>query len=471
MTRPPSRRAPRGLALASALTLCAIASASLPGTARAETASPGAVDDVRAYLHRLEKLGVAGVFLIARNGDPVLAEGIGLADRERGTRWTPGTVSTIGSITKQFTGAAILLLVKEGRLSVQDPITKYFDGVPEDKRAVTLHQLLTHSSGIGDLAGADDWDPIGREEFVRRALAQPLSFPPGTSYEYSNAGYSLLGAIIEKLRGGPYERFVRERLFLPQGMYETGYLLPSWGDGRIAQGYRNGERWGTVLERPMAEDGPYWVLRGNGGIHTTAYDMLRWGEALRGGRVLPPGLMEQYWAPHVSEGGDSHYGYGWSIQTVAGAKVITHNGGNGIFFADMAIVPSEGLVIYLATNVASEQPIVYRLLEQIGHRVLADEPLPSVPDRIDVPQAKLTALVGTYALPEGAGALAVAAPDGRSLRIEPSGPHAFARLLSTKPADLARSDRLSARTDAVLAAIFRGDLGPLHDAYGGKVPL
>lgn len=108
-----------------------------------------AVADTRTHLKRLEKLGFAGVVLVAKGDAPLFAEGFGLADREHGVRWTPGTISDIGSITKQFTGAGILKLEEDGKLTVGDPITRYFTGVPADKAGITLHQLLTHSSGLG----------------------------------------------------------------------------------------------------------------------------------------------------------------------------------------------------------------------------------------------------------------------------------------------------------------------------------
>ncbi|MDX1642733.1 MAG: serine hydrolase domain-containing protein, partial [Thermoanaerobaculia bacterium] len=173
-----------------------------PPAARPESAIPAeAVTDVRIYLERLGALGLAGVVVVTERGRPLVVEAVGSADREAGRAWTPATVSTIGSITKQFTGAGILLLAERGALDVGDPITRYFEGVPDDKRDITLHHLLTHSSGIVDLDGVGDFDPIGRQEFVRRILAQDLAFAPGTGYEYSNAGYSLLGAIIEQLSG------------------------------------------------------------------------------------------------------------------------------------------------------------------------------------------------------------------------------------------------------------------------------
>jgi hypothetical protein len=177
--------------------------------------------DTRTYLRRIEKLGFSGVVAVDARDGRLLAEGLGLADREAGARWRPTTVSTIGSITKQFTAALVLRLEEEGLLSVQDPIGRHLDGVPPDKQGVTLHHLLTHTSGIEDLEGADDWDPIGREEFVRRALAAPLSARPGERYSYSNAGYSLLGAIVERRTGRSYEQ---ARVFVWESA-EPGRLL------------------------------------------------------------------------------------------------------------------------------------------------------------------------------------------------------------------------------------------------------
>ncbi|MDH4038917.1 MAG: beta-lactamase family protein, partial [Candidatus Krumholzibacteria bacterium] len=307
-------------------------------------AAGAGIDDripaLETYLDRLENLGFAGSVLVAEGDRTLLASGYGLADRATARPWTPQTVSTIGSITKQFTGAAILALSDDGRLSVSDPITKYFSDVPSDKQSITLHQLLTHSSGIMNLEGVGDFDAISRDEFVRRAMAQELAFPPGEGYEYSNAGYSLLGAIIEQLTGASYETFVRERFFLPAGMKDTGYILPDFDMQRVAQGYEGDETWGTVLEHPMADDGPYWVLRANGGIHSTVEDMNRWAQYLLSGKALSPASMKAYWSPQVDEGGgDSFYGYGWVVIDKDGTRIITHNGGNGIFFADMLIVP------------------------------------------------------------------------------------------------------------------------------------
>jgi CubicO group peptidase (beta-lactamase class C family) len=432
-------------------------------------AGKAAADDTRTYLRRLEELGFAGVVLVAKGDEPLFAEGFGLADREHGVRWTPGTISDIGSITKQFTAAAILKFEEAGKLSVDDPITRYFQGVPPDKTGITLHQLLTHSSGLQD-PDIDDFDPVPLAEYLKQVFEKPLLFAPGKGYTYSNANFSLLGAILEKLSGKPYEMVLRETLFLPNGMYETGYTLPLWGESRFAPGYEaDGKRWGTFLERPTAADGPHWALRANGGIHTTVYDMLRWARALLTSRVLTPASMKKLWAPHVSEGGGTFYGYGWSIAKAPdGTKIVTHNGGNGIYFADLAIVPDTGLVVFLMTNVIAENRSANSLLEQLGMRFLGGRPYPAIPEVVDMGASALASFAGTYTLPAGAGAYRVSA-DGKSLFIEAEGPKAFALLNSVQEAEPGRFDKLSKLMGGIIAANMKGDFNPLSKAYGGDV--
>jgi hypothetical protein len=264
---------------------------------------------------------------------------------------------------------------------------------------------------------------------------------------------------------------VSERLLLPNGIYETGYLLPQWGEGRMAQGYRDGALWGTVLGRPMISDGPAWPLRANGGIHSTCYDMLRWARALLAGRVLTPESMKKYWAPHVNEGGDTYYGYGWVIAKAPdGTKIITHNGGNGIFFADMAIVPDTKLVVFLMTNVIAENRSANSLLQQLGMRFLAGAPYPSIPEVIELGEEALKAFPGTYRLPGEAGAYVVTL-DGTDLFIEAEGHNAFDRLNSVRaavPGRIANLNKLAAR---MIAGNMKGDLTTLFKAYGGEVKI
>jgi CubicO group peptidase (beta-lactamase class C family) len=295
----------------------------------------------------------SGVVLVVHDGEVLLAKGYGFADRAVKIPYTTDTVFDIGSITKPFTASAILKLEMDGKLKVTDPITQFFKDVPEDKREITLHHLLTHTAGFRDELGGD-YDRISREEFVKLALHSNLRSKPGTSYFYSNVGYSLLGVVIEQITAGSYEKYLHEHLFKPVGMTKTGYVLPKWGKGELAQGYQKDKGWGTPLDRAWAGDGPYWHLRANGGLLSTVGDLYRWSVALQGEAVLSKVSKDKQFTPHVSEGslsGGSFYGYGWSIgKTKHGKKVWEHNGSNGIFFADFRIYPEDQVVLILATN-------------------------------------------------------------------------------------------------------------------------
>jgi CubicO group peptidase (beta-lactamase class C family) len=313
----------------------------------------GAID---RYLGKAVANGYSGSVLAARGDAIILAKGYGWADREKKIRQTAETVFSIGSITKQFTGAAILILETAGKLNVGDPIGKYFEGVPADKAGITLHHLLTHTAGFVDALG-DDYEPIGADAFAKRALESKLLFKPGERYEYSNVGFSLLGIIVEKVSGKGYEEYLREAIFLPSGMTRTGYLRPGFAKSDLAVGYRDGERWGSAMDRPWMPDGPGWHLRANGGILSTVGDMHRWFLALRKDAILSPAAKTKYFSPHVREypDGDSYYGYGWVTQkTGRGTTLIWHNGGNGIYNAFMGFEPETGLAIVVSSNVAGK---------------------------------------------------------------------------------------------------------------------
>ncbi|MDZ7271905.1 MAG: beta-lactamase family protein [candidate division KSB1 bacterium] len=308
------------------------------------------------YMQRVAARGFSGALLVAKGQQIILAKGYGFADRERKLPVTPRTVFTVGSITKQFTAAAILKLYELGKLDLRDPIDRYFPNVPPDKAGITLHHLLTHTAGFPDAIG-DDFEPISREEFVALALRTPLLFLPGERYHYSNVGYSLLGAIIEQLTDTSYERFLHDALFVPAGMKETGYVLPAWREGQLAHGYRGARDWGTLRDHRWASDGPYWHLRANGGILSTIGDLYKWHVALESGRVLPDTLRDLLYRPYVREGpeANSFYGYGWALFTTSrGTRLVAHNGGNGIFSADFLRFLDEDVVVICLANVAGK---------------------------------------------------------------------------------------------------------------------
>lgn len=421
------------------------------------------------YLTRLERFGFAGGALAVRGKDVLLCKSYGMADRARGIPLATDSVFSLGSITKQFTAAAILTLEMQGKLSVSDLASKYLGDVPPDKAAITLHHLLTHSSGLESDFSPTDYEPVGREEYVRRALQSKLLFAPGEGYEYSNAGYSLLAAIVEKVSGQSYEAYLTAHVLKPAGMRETGYKAPGWAPDRMAHGYRGGEDWGTILQRIQAPDAPYWMLRGNGGLHTTLGDMLAWHRALDTDAVLSKDERAKYFKPYVAEGprGLSYYAYGWAVgKTARGTSVVQHNGGNGIFVAEFLRFPDEDAMLFLtSTDAGMKATPVVEVLERIMFG--GDYTLP--PRVVEIAAERLAAVAGTWRLPKGG--LLTLAVEGRALSVNPSNAEAFEALAAPSPAQAARLAEVSARTADISARAFKGDVSALHQAMGGQRPI
>jgi CubicO group peptidase (beta-lactamase class C family) len=304
------------------------------------------------YLARLAAYGYSGSALVARGGRVLLHQGYGLADRARRRPYTAETLFDLASISKQFTAAAILALEMAGKLRVEDPLGKFFPGAPADKAAITLHQLLTHTSGLRDTFG-EEYEAVTREELLRRVFASRLLGPPGRRYRYSNGGYSVLAAVVEVASGRTYDDYLRGRLFGPAGMRHTGFRLPAPALALLAHGYTADGDWGTPLDHPWAPDGPYWDLRGNGGILTSTGDLYRWHLALAGDAVLARPQREKYIRPYVSEGRWAHtdYGYGWSVgKSPTGKLEVSHIGGNGAFESDFRRYLGDDAVIVLSGN-------------------------------------------------------------------------------------------------------------------------
>ncbi len=420
------------------------------------------------YLSRLEKFGFSGAVIVARNGEVVLSKGYGLADRERNLPFTPQTVSSTGSITKQFTAAAILKLEMQGKLKVEDSISKYFADVPENKKAITLHHLLTHTAGFrGDFGGRDD-DPIERDALVRRVLETPLEAAPGERYEYSNEGYSLLGAIVEIVSGMPYEEFLSKNLFGPARMTRTGYLKPDWASATVAMGYSDEGRWGTILRRGWREDGPGWYLRANGGIHSTAEDMYRWHRALEGDQILSAEVKKKLFAPHVAEdpSGRSHYGYGWAISTTPrGTRLVAHNGGNGIFAADFLRFVDEGVVIYVHTNA----PLMAYDFSSDLAALAFGEPVEPPPAVTALDPKALARFAGTYEFPSGERFSLQAR--GGQLQVADIPGALFARLMDLQSPGAPPLASTAERTRRLIEEGSRGNYEGIHQLFGGRMPL
>ena len=256
----------------------------------AATTAPSAAQDAPARLdstmRAAERNGFSGVVRVERGGVVLLERGYGLANREGQVPFTTSTIVQIGSNTKDFTAVAILQLQQAGKLSMNDSVGKYFRAVPSDKRGITIRQLLNHRAGF-PLGIGGDFEPMGRQALVDSAMRTTLLFTPGTRESYSNTGFSLLAAIIEQVSGTTYDQYVQRAILAPLGMRRTGFLMPGFTLSDLAHGYlASGRDNGTMLAKPHAADGPYWNLRGNGGMLSTVGDMHAFYTSLFEGDVL-----------------------------------------------------------------------------------------------------------------------------------------------------------------------------------------
>jgi CubicO group peptidase (beta-lactamase class C family) len=280
-------------------------------------------------LRGLEAMGFNGVVRVEQGGKVLLEKGYGLANRGEKIPFSPSTVVQIGSNTKDLTVVALLQLHERGKLNIHDSLSKYFPTAPADKRNITLWQLVTHVAGF-PIGFGGDFESVTRDQLVNAALARRLEFPPGTGERYSNTGYSLLAAIIEQVSGDTYDEYVRDNILDPLGLKNTGFLLPRFEASRLAHGYRSGEDVGTLLSKPHAADGPYWNLRGNGGMLSTVGDMHAFYKALfESSTLLTPATRALRFNPDEPIG-------------LAGSDLVSS------FLYDR--LPGRGVEIIIATN-------------------------------------------------------------------------------------------------------------------------
>lgn len=309
--------------------------------------------------------GFDGQVLVMQAGKPLLLQAYGMADHAAGRAFTTDTVFDIGSITKQFTAAAILKLQQQGKLQLDDTLGHFFPEAGADKKTITLHQLLTHTSGIVNNLSGGDYSKVSRNTFIKGLFRSKLESPLGSAFSYSNAGYAVLGLVIERVSGQSYEQYVQQHLLQPAGLQHTGYRIPDWQALPIATGYElkrdsfwggkadgSSKRWGTPLEKSWDKDGPWWNLHANGGFLSTIGDLARWHQALQTETVLNKASTALLVTPHVATSrAGTFYGYGW-ITEPAGehGKVVRHGGSNGIFTADLRYYTDEQLLIVFMTN-------------------------------------------------------------------------------------------------------------------------
>jgi CubicO group peptidase (beta-lactamase class C family) len=429
---------------------------------------------IRTYLSQLEGFGFSGAALVAKDGKIIVQSAHGLADKQKKIPVRADTIFDIGSVTKQFTAAAILVLESDGKLRVTDPIAKYLKAVPEEKAGITIHHLLTHTSGLV-MGFGRDYEKVSREEIVRRAMASGLQSPPGQRHAYSNAGFSLLAAIVETVSGQSYEMFLRERLFRPAGMTSTGYFFTEQIAERMARGYEDGENWGIGAEKAAATSGDFWNLIGNGGVHSTVGDLYKWMTALEQGKVLTKEARQKLFQPHVvvyanyrNSNSTLYYAYGWYVwKQPSGKTLIFHLGGNGVFNAAVRYHVDDRAVVVYASNVSEFHDPNYPV--PAIERMLAGEPVQMPPKVLPLTEQQLAVYAGRYKSASGA-VLSVEAK-GPLLKVQGEGQEAFTLVTSNTWRKDASLEALNARTAEVVENSRTRKYEALLKAYGLETTL
>jgi CubicO group peptidase (beta-lactamase class C family) len=383
-------------------TLVARAHASSAATAQQAPGSPLSRGDTAAQpnLTRMEQVIQAfvdqkqfmGTVLVARGAEILLDKGYGFADVELNVPVSPKTKFRLGSVTKQFTAAAILLLQERGKLNVNDPVKKYMPDASATWDRITIFNLLTHTSGIPNFTEFKEYaslEPFATtsEELVARFREKPLDFQPGEQWRYSNSGYVLLGYLIEKISRESYAQFVNENIFKLLGMVDSGYDSNSAIIQNRASGYASGPN-GLVNAGYINMTVPLSA----GGLYSTTEDLLRWEQGLFGGKLLSAASLKAMTTPFKND-----YAFGLVVRTVNGRQVIDHDGGIEGFNTFLAYYPEDKLTVIVLGNVNGTAPRqIGRDLAKLAHG--GNVTLPSERKEASIDPKIFDGYVGSYQL-------------------------------------------------------------------------
>ncbi|SDG58566.1 serine hydrolase [Chitinophaga filiformis] len=347
------------------------------------------LDTLLSTYNRLYKFN--GTALIAQHGRILLHKGYGIRNIAEGTRDDTGTIFQLGSVTKQFTAVVILKLEEEKKLSVQDKVSKYFPDFPKGD-SITIQHLLTHTSGIYNYTNdrtfmeSEVFKPASREKLMALFKDKPLDFSPGTKWNYSNSGYCLLGYIAEKAGNKPYEQLVREYIFNPLHMNNSGFDFKRLNNKEKSTGY-------FFINQDSSKVAPgvdSSVSFSAGAMYSTTSDLYKWHQAAQQHKILSKADWERAYTPVKN-----NYGYGMIIDSIAGKRRINHGGGIHGFITTLIRIPEDDVCIILLDN-ASDNTIG-RIGESI-QSILYNKPytLPKVRNAISVPEVKLQQYTGEY---------------------------------------------------------------------------
>jgi len=308
-----------------------------------------AMDEMLAKEFKSNEPGAA--VIVVKDGKVVFRKGYGMANMEFGIPIEPDMIFRIGSVTKQFTAVATLMLAEQGKLSLTDEITRFLPDYPTQGRRVTVEHLLTHTSGIVSYTGMPEWRPqmrkdVSLDEMIAVFKDKPMEFAPGERWNYNNSGYVLLGAIIEKASGMKYGEFIEKNIFAPLEMKRSFYDSTSRIIPRRAAGYSKGKD-GFVNAEYLSMSWPHAA----GSLISTVDDLALWDAALYTDKLVKQESLKRAWkAVPLNDGRPTKYGYGWGLSSLEGHPVISHGGGINGFTCDSMRLPDDRVYVAILTN-------------------------------------------------------------------------------------------------------------------------
>jgi CubicO group peptidase (beta-lactamase class C family) len=348
--------------------------------------------EIDTYIEPFVKAaGFSGTVLIAKGGEILVNKGYGMANYEWEVPNTPGTIFQIASISKSFTAAALMILEERGLLSVADPLTKFIPDYPNGDK-ITVHHLLTHTSGIPNINDFPEYSQKSRfpntlEQIIAMFKNKALDQEPGASYRYSNSNYNLLAYIIEKVSGKSYGDFLRENIFEPLGMANTGHparvetLLPNRATGYVPAGQID------------LEKAPYldWTIKtGNGSLYSTSEDLYKWDRSLYSEEILKKETLDKILTPYVD-----NVGYGWFVRERSGRRVTSINGRSPGFASYLERYIDEDACIIILSNIYTAAP--FMMIEGLSAILFGEEyVIPESPNFEKMDSTILDSYAGKY---------------------------------------------------------------------------
>ena len=355
------------------------------------------IDKMASAMYEADKTGAT--ILVAKGDEVLYKKGFGMANLELKVPMQPEMVMEIGSITKQFTAAAILMLMEEGKLSLDDDITKFISDYPTHGHTITIHHLLTHTSGIKSYTSMQEWTTQWRKDFAPMELIdlfknQPMDFAPGEQWSYNNSGYFLLGYIIEKASGMKYAEFIDQRIFRPLNMKNSYYgsmrkLIPNRAEGYQTEGEEILNAEYLSLTQPYAA----------GSLMSTVEDLYTWNRAVMSGKVISKESLALAHTDYpLNNGEKTNYGYGWGFNDINGSRTIEHSGGIFGYISNGIYLPDEDIYVVILTNCNCEDP------GTLSTRIAAEaagKPYPEMDDVISLKADDMQKFTGVYEFDDG----------------------------------------------------------------------